>query len=339
MAQTPPVQTSLGRSSALDSIEKPIAPMPSSTQPGIPTVVPDQVAGGITYQVHILGEVVKPGTYRMPASTRLSEALDRAGGALERGSIRKIQLKRESGDRLVDLLSFREGGNLDSNPYLLDNDVIFVPLRNNIVQVEGSIRRPGTYELKNERNIEDLFKLVGGGTPGFEAKAPLKVIRFNEEGKRKIIEVENSIQARKSFLLENGDVIIFPHILTKDKKFDYNLAKLPGDNVLFYPSYDDSVSVLGAVNKSGPYPFSPYYEVRQYLTLAGGTTRLAKLRKIKIINSDGMTKRASNTTKVNPGDTIIVPERYLAPESFITLVLSVSASIIGITTAIITLKK
>ena len=40
---------------------------------------------GLTYQVHILGEIKNPGTYRITASDRLSEVLLRAGGIGEQG--------------------------------------------------------------------------------------------------------------------------------------------------------------------------------------------------------------------------------------------------------------
>ena len=46
----------------------------NAAQPGGRTLGNPQL--GPIYQVHILGEVVAPGTYRVPASTRLSEAID-----------------------------------------------------------------------------------------------------------------------------------------------------------------------------------------------------------------------------------------------------------------------
>lgn len=294
---------------------------------------------GLTYQVHILGEVNNPGTYRVTASTRLSEALEKAGGMLERGSERRIELRRrEGGGRRVDLLSFKLLGNLDANPYLLDNDVIFVPLKGKVVQIEGTVKRPGVYEVTRERTLEDVIKLAGGFTPGVGNPTPIKVVRFNH-GSKELIDVENTREARDQFQLENADVIVAPHFLTEEKTFDYNLARLPGDNQLFYPSYEERVFVLGAVAVPGPYPFSPYYDVRQYLTLAGGTTKLSKSKKIKILRTDGKTVKADAKTEINPGDTIIVPEKYMAPESFATLIIGITASVVGITSAIVSLSR
>jgi len=294
---------------------------------------------GITYQVHVSGEVQRPGTYRIPASTRLSEVMQMAGGILDRGSERRLELRRRDGTRRrVDLTSFKTTGNLDANPYLLDDDVIFVPLKGKVVQIEGSVKRPGYYELIGERAIEDLVRLAGGFTPGAEGAGNLKVIRYEGTAKQ-LLDVENDAASRKGFQLENADVVVVPHIFTDNKKFDYNLGRLPGEKGIFYPSYEERVFVLGAVALPGPYAFNPYYDVRQYLTIAGGTTKLAKSKKIKIITADGKTMKASNVTNINPGDTIVVPEKYMAPESFATLVVGITASIVGITSAVVTLAR
>ncbi|GEM_PF-1005031 len=310
-----------------------VAPMPGGQ------VFQEPVYSGLTYQVHILGEVNKPGTYRVSASTRLSEALERAGKILDRGSERRIELRRkEGGSRKVDILSFQLFGNLDANPYLLDNDVIFVPLKDKVVQIAGAVKRPNMYELLSEKTIEDVIHLAGGTSPGFGEGALIKLVRF-EEGKKKVLEVQNTLESRKEFQLKNADAIVIPHILTKDKKFDYNLAALPGDSPLFYPSYDERVFVLGAVGRPGPLPFSPYYGVRQYLTLAGGTTKLAKSRKVKIINADGKTYKATSTININPGDTIVVPEKYLPPEGILSLVLGTTATVLGLLSTILAFTR
>lgn len=298
-----------------------------------------QPAFGITYQVHVSGEVHQPGTYRIPASARLSEVVQMAGGILDRGSERRVEIRRrDGGRRRADLASFKTTGNLAANPYLLDDDVIFVPLKDRVVEIEGSVKRPGYYELTGERTIEDLARLAGGFTAGAAGAGSLRVIRF-QDGAKQLLDVDNEPSARREFVLQNADVVVVPHIFTENKKFDYNLGKLPGERSIFYPSYEERVFVLGAVALPGPYAFSPYYDVRQYLTIAGGTTKLAKSKKIRIITADGKTIKASNVTGINPGDTIVVPEKYMAPETFATLVVGIAASVVGITSAVVTLAR
>lgn len=331
-----PTGQSFGSGTKRDRLDEDFQKEPTSFGGRIPD---QQSLYGITYQVHLSGEVVRPGTYRIPASTRLSEAVQMAGGILDRGSERRVEIRRrDGGRRRADLTSFKTTGNLDANPYLLDDDVIFVPLKERVVEIEGSVKRPGYYELTHEKTIEDLTRLAGGFTAGAAGAGTIRVIRF-QDGAKQLLDVDNEPSARREFALQNADVVVVPHIFTENKKFDYNLGKLPGERSIFYPSYEERVFVLGAVALPGPYAFSPYYDVRQYLTIAGGTTKLAKSKKIRIITADGKTIKASNVTSINPGDTIVVPEKYMAPETFATLVVGIAASIVGITSAVVTLAK
>lgn len=318
--------------------EEAILPQEKLQQQAPGFMMPGSTQMGLTYQVHVLGEVHKPGTYRVPASSRLSEALDKAGGIQGQGSRRRIALRRGGRERGIDYLSFELYGNLDANPYLLDNDVVRVPLQRNVVLIEGTIKRPGNYELRDEKNLEDLLKLAGGPTPGMGISAPIKVIRISDEGKE-VVEVENNKVRREQFLLRDADTVVFPHILTANRKFDYNLASLPGDNELFYPSYDERIFVLGAVAKPGPYPFTPYYDIQQYLTLAGGTTRLAKVKKIQVLVPGGGSQPWTAETQINPGNTIFVPEKYMSAESVLALVLALTTTVLGITTTILTINN
>lgn len=294
---------------------------------------------GPNYQVHILGEIQNPGTYRLNASTRLSEAVERAGGLLERGSQRFIELRRKGNKtQSVDLLAFKLMGELDHNPYLLDNDVVFIPLKQNVVQIAGAVKRPDIYEIKGKTSLLSLTKLAGSFSPGVSRSTMAKVVRFEDEQK-KVIDVALDKKAMARFRLKNADVVVIPHILTKGKTFDYNVATLPGDTDLFYPSYEDRIFVIGAVQRPGTFPYSPYYSVREYLTQAGGLTKLAKEKKMKIIASNGTVKKNEDGIEINPGDTIVVPERYLRPENWLTLVLGISSTALGVTAAVLTLTR
>lgn len=311
----------------------------AASKPGVPSSMGTQLMGPM-YQVHILGEVVAPGTYRVPASTRLSEAIDLSGGILERGASRSIELRRK-GQKThdYDLVSFKMLGHLDQNPYLLDNDVIYVPLRQTVVQVSGAVRRPATYELTKKTNMKQLIALAGGYSAGVAKSSPIKVIRFND-GKKQLIDVPIDKNDTSHFYVRNSDVVVVPHELTKDIKFDYDIPKLPGDTEIFYPTYEDRIFVLGAVASPGPYAYSPYFNVREYLTQAGGLTKLAKSeKKIYIISSAGKKRKIKQSENVNPGDTIIVPERYMKPESMVQLILGITSAALGITTTVLALTR
>jgi len=289
------------------------------------------------YQVHVLGEVAKPGTYRVAASDRVSEVIGRAGGFAANGSERNIEIRRRGGGTThVDLLAFKLFGRLDQNPYVTDNDTVFVPLRKKVIQVVGAVKRPDFYELKNEKTLADVIELAGGFNAATAMKEPLRIIRFND-GSKSVLDVKIEDDAMKDFEILNGDVVVVPNIVTKETKFDYNVAAIPGDQV-FYPSYEDRVFVLGGVAFPGAYEFSPYYTVNQYITLAGGLNDRGKA-KYKIITLDGKTKKAKPSERVNPGDTIIAKQSWMSPASWLSFALGVASFGLSASATIIAIRK
>lgn len=295
---------------------------------------------GLTYQVHILGEVKNPGTYRITASDRLSEILTKAGGIGKQGSERNIEVRRRGeGIKKVDLLRFQVFGDLSDNPYILDNDVIYVPLHENTIQVVGAVKRPRDYEIKKERFLSDAIALAGGFSVGLSANSPIRIVRFIE-GKKNVLEVPVNDKDMSAFEVKNGDVIFVSHMITERNKFDYDLPKLPGDNI-FYPSYEDRVFILGGVHSPNAYPFNPYYNLSQYLSLAGGTTKMFTGR-MHLVTPEGKKKKIRNKDRdkmvINPGDTILVDERRIPPEGWIGIVtglagfgLSTTATVLALT--------
>jgi protein involved in polysaccharide export with SLBB domain len=313
--------------------------------PGIPsgggttggTTMGEAAMVSMGYQVHVLGEVVKPGTYRVVASDRVSEVLQRAGGLAENGSERNIELRRKGGGVIhVDLLAFKLFGKLDQNPYVTDNDAIYVPLRKNVIQVVGAVKRPDFYELKNEKTLSDVVELAGGFNAATATKDPIRVIRY-EDGEKKVDEVPIEKDNMKDFAIRNGDVVVVPNLVTKGTKFDYNVASIPGDQV-FYPSYEDRVFVLGGIAFPGAYPFSPYYSVNQYVSLAGGINERGK-QKYKVISIDGKNHRAKASDRVNPGDTIVVKESWMSPANWMSFALGFASFGLSASATIIAIRK
>jgi len=273
----------------------------------------------LIYQVHVLGEVKRPGTFRVSPSMRVTDALQLAGGIKPNGSERFVEFRRagQSKGQTIDLFAYKTLGQLSQNPYLQDNTSIFVPLKKRAVEVEGPVRRPGIFELRGEQTLNDILDLAGGFTVGLDQKTPLKVVRYRGYEDKEVIEVPAQVPEMRRFQVQDGDVVVVPHKFLTKHEFDYNLKKLPNDNI-FYPAYETRVFVIGAVRAPGAFDFNQYYNVRQYLTLAGGTTTMAKNGKIKVVTVDGKTYKAKDgnyASEVNPGDTIVVPEKSI-PTSF-----------------------
>lgn len=104
------------------------------------------------YAVNVLGAVAKPGFYRLPSEHHdLMSAILLAGGATDRGSLKKVTiLRREQDDsmsaRTVNLNRYLETGDVKSNPLLQGGDTVNVPGQSSI-----------SYQLKNN----SLGLLVG----------------------------------------------------------------------------------------------------------------------------------------------------------------------------------
>ncbi len=296
----------------------------------------------LIYQAHVVGAVRTPGTYRISASNRLDEVLELAGGLTPMGSGRNVEIRREGRlFKLYDLRKFKDEGDLSQNPYLQDNDVAFVPFKKNAIEVVGAVKRPGEYEMRNEKTVGDVLKMAGGFAPGASKKQEIHVVRFVDEEK-KVFKVPVDDNDINHFSVEPGDVVYIPHVLTAANKFDFGLATLPADNI-FFPSFEDRVFVVGEVGRSGAYQFSPYYSMSQYLALAGGPGTMAK--KVRYIIRGGTGKkikvRASKQDEVviNPGDTILLRKKKLDALGWISFVMTLTGFTTGTILSVVAVKN
>jgi protein involved in polysaccharide export with SLBB domain len=119
-----------------------------------------------TNQVYVIGEVTKPGSYLVSSAGTVLAALYLAGGPTEKGSFRKIQIRR--GSKLVDSLDLYDyllRGNNSHDVRLENGDVIFVPVRGLQVAITGAITRPAIYELGSAGTLRELVDAAGGFDP------------------------------------------------------------------------------------------------------------------------------------------------------------------------------
>lgn len=118
------------------------------------------------FRVAIVGAVLKPGLKVVTANTRASEVLSDA----ELGDLaarRSIRLFREADTLGIDLVAFERLGNQEANPYLIEGDIIAVPVvdyRWGWVTISGAVRAPGRLELVAGERIADLIELAHGLT-------------------------------------------------------------------------------------------------------------------------------------------------------------------------------
>jgi len=116
-------------------------------------------------QVFVVGDVTRPGSYRVSSAGTALTALYAAGGPSEAGSLRRIEVRR--GGRTVDVLDvydYLTRGDASRDARLQNGDVVFVPPRLARVRALGEVLRPGTYEVKPGETLAELLRVAGGLT-------------------------------------------------------------------------------------------------------------------------------------------------------------------------------
>jgi polysaccharide biosynthesis/export protein len=172
-----------------------------------------------TIRVYEVGDVANPGAYDVSSLSTPLNALFAAGGPTPKGSIRIV--KHFRGSQLVqevdmyDLLLHGVKGDM----MRLDNgDTILVPPVGPQVTVEGMVRRPAIYELKDEKSLSSVIELAGGLLPT-AALRHIEVQRLVAHDKQTMLsldipESDDSSEVTKrleSFEIQDGDrVRIFP---------------------------------------------------------------------------------------------------------------------------------
>src|SRR3984885_5759418 len=172
-----------------------------------------------TIRVYEVGDVANPGAYDISSLSTPLNALFAAGGPTPKGSLRIV--KHYRGNQLVqtvDLYDLLLHG-VKSDMLRLDNgDTVLVPPIGPQVTVEGMVRRPAIYELKDEKNLASVLELAGGLLPT-AALRHIEVQRLFAHEKQTMLsldipDVSNSGQVTtqlEQFEIRDGDRIrVFP---------------------------------------------------------------------------------------------------------------------------------
>lgn len=120
-----------------------------------------------TIMVNVFGEVASPGTYRLSSFSTVFNALYRAGGVTDIGSLRQVKIMRGGRDyATVDIYEYIFHGRADADVALKEGDVINVPPYASLVSIDGFVKRPMFYELRAGESLSDLISYAGGFSDG-----------------------------------------------------------------------------------------------------------------------------------------------------------------------------
>ncbi|MGH8517595.1 MAG: polysaccharide biosynthesis/export family protein, partial [Panacagrimonas sp.] len=157
-------------------------------------------------RVFVLGDVLRPGSYTVPAQSTVTNALFASGGIRETGSLRAVQVKR-SGEVVstLDLYDLLLRGDTGDDLALDAGDVVFVPAVGKTVSISGEVVRPATYEIRSPTaTVADLVTLAGGLLPtAFAQNVALERIRGQTD--RTIATLDLAAGGGRGTVLQSGD--------------------------------------------------------------------------------------------------------------------------------------
>jgi polysaccharide biosynthesis/export protein len=172
-----------------------------------------------TIRIYEVGDVANPGAYDVSSLSTPLNALFVAGGPTQKGSLRIV--KHYRGSQLVeevDLYDLLLHGVKSDLKRLENGDTVQVPPAGSQVTIEGMVRRPAVYELKDEKNLASALELAGGLLPTATLRH-IEVQRLVAHEKQTMLsfdlpEIDSDAAVTKkleSFEIQDGDRIrVFP---------------------------------------------------------------------------------------------------------------------------------
>lgn len=194
-------------------------------------------------QIFIVGRVRIPGSYTVSSLSSLVNALFASGGLSNAGSMRHIQVLRDS--KVItelDLYDFLLNGDKSKDISLLPGDVIFIPPAGGHVAVAGSISQPAVYEIRKNDTIRDVLAMAGGLT-SLASVTSGELERIDDHGERHVIDIhfdESGLSTR----VYDGDILQVFSII---------------------PKFDNAVTLRGNVANPGRYAWHAGMRIRDLI--------------------------------------------------------------------------
>lgn len=171
--------------------------------------------------------------------------------------------------------------------------------RSQRIFIVGEVRQPGTYPLTGDMTLIEAFARAGSATANASGQA---VIVRSTAGKSQPTLPGDQV----------GSEIL--HVSLKELEtgsLSNNVALRDGDTI-FVPRAG-TVYLFGEVKNPGAYPIQKDTTVLQALSLAGGVAErgsTSRIRIVRLVNGAKKELNAKLTDVVQPGDTIVVLERF-----------------------------
>lgn len=306
-----------------------------------------------TLVANVGGAVNRPGRYELIGNADLAELLELAGG-LAPGATREMpitvvrrvpeeQLKRFAFD-------FPPGGQLPSVP-ISSEDSVWIPA---FSELQRSITIIGALAGVAAASVaaSSATRASGGGAAGAasgavasdEASSIRRLPFAQGDTVRSILERAGGpgplADLKNSYILRNNQAVpvdLYALIMFRDFNADREVEL--GDTIVL-PFRRQNILIEGAVFRPGPYPYNPTFGVEQYLALAGGLNRFAtSVDDVYLVTPAGQMKEFGPDLKVEPGASLVVPERNFSRSEVVALILAGAGLLLSAATIFVTLRK
>ncbi|EPM6340756.1 TPA: SLBB domain-containing protein [Vibrio parahaemolyticus] len=311
---------------------------------------------GLAPQIaEVFGEVKHPGRYPITPRMTVSTLIEAAGGLTYNAFTINAELARtaiNSADERayidVERIDLRKAiqGSVSDDAIIVGRDRLNILEKPNVklqstVTLQGEVRFPGTYTVRQGETLSELLERAGGLTEFAHPQGAIftrEALRLQEQKLLNQYAADMRAEtAKKTFRADSnmGSVISDPdktlkfveeasrskalgrmvvqlnRILKDERSADFMLED--GD-FLFVPTFRNTVSIMGEVQVPITYLLDNKLNVDDYLNKAGGAKKQADEDRIFVVRADGSVYKptsgywfGNNHEELKAGDTIVVP--------------------------------
>ncbi|ELS3152731.1 SLBB domain-containing protein [Vibrio parahaemolyticus] len=311
---------------------------------------------GLAPQIaEVFGEVKHPGRYPITPRMTISTLIEAAGGLTYNAFTINAELARtvinskdERASIYIERIDLRQAikGSAPDDAIIVGRDRLNILEKPDVklqstVTLQGEVRFPGTYTVRQGETLGELLERAGGLTEFAHPQGAIftrEALRLQEQKLLNQYAADMRAEtAKKTFRADSnmGSVISDPdktlkfveeasrskvlgrmvvqlnRILKDERSADFMLED--GD-FLFVPTFRNTVSIMGEVQVPITYLLDNKLDVDDYLNKAGGAKKQADEDRIFVVRADGSVYKptsgywfGNNHEELKAGDTIVVP--------------------------------
>ena len=318
--------------------------------------------------VIIYGAIKHPGTYEYFDNMKLSDLIFLGGNPLKQSYMLQAEIARVNPGKpanvlYADLEKVLNDKDSTQDILLSEDDKVFIRtiprwrLENNVT-IDGEVMFPGTYAItKEDEKLLDLINRCGGLTPDafMDGIVYMRSSISQDIEKRQVRAILASTEmtildslnrplpklSTSLDLTAANRIIIDTKELLKNPQCPSNITLVSGDYI-FIPHRQSGVQVLGAVASTGTIAFRGGKTAGYFIKSAGGFCRNAEKGQTRLAKSNGkvFAGHQAFSSKVDPGDMIIVPQKIKRERgSWFGSATSIAAIVTSVATVILLTNK